>query len=372
MIIGVPREVKSGEQRIGLTPDKVDSVVKAGHKVIVESSAGLGAGFKDEDYTAAGAGIVPNHADVYEQADIVVKVKEPQPEEFELLREGLILYCYLHLAAEPAVTEALIKTKTIGIAYETVQEKDGSLPLLYPMSEIAGKLAAQVAARLLQSDYDGSGRLLGGVPGTEACRFIVVGGGTVGFNAALIATGLGARVTVFDRNLERLRYIEHISRGSIKGLFSTPGALSQFLARADVVVSSVLIPGAKAPKVVTREMLAGMKEKSIMIDVAIDQGGSVEGVKPTTLAKPTYRDGKVTMYAVTNIPGMVANTSSVSLSNTTYNYLIKLAQVGVDSIVREGHPLALGLNTYNGHVTHPAVAGALNHEYVPPIKAIAS
>ncbi|MBM3945302.1 MAG: alanine dehydrogenase [SAR202 cluster bacterium] len=372
MIIGVPREVKTGERRVGLTPDKTDIVVKAGHKVIIEAGAGLGASFKDEDYKAVGAAIVPAHADVYEQADIVMKVKEPQPEEFELLREGLILFCYLHLAAEPAVTEALIKTKTTGIAYETVEEADRSLPLLYPMSEIAGKLAAQVAARLLQSDYNGPGRLLGGVPGTEACRFIVVGGGTVGFNAAIIATGLGARVTVFDRNLERLRYIEHISQGAIKGLFSTPGTLSKFLSRADVVVSSVLIPGAKAPKVVTKAMLAAMKEKSIIIDVAIDQGGSVEGVHPTTLAKPTYQEGQVTMYAVTNIPGMVANTSSVSLSNTTHGYLLKLAQAGVKGIIQEGKSLSLGLNTLHGHITHQAVASSLGLPYVPPAEALSS
>ena len=259
MLIGIPREVKDGEKRIGLTPDKTDLIIQGGHRVIIESDAGLGAGFSNEEYEGVGAEIVSNHSDVYSQADVVIKVKEPQPEEFELLREGLVLFCYLHLAAEPAVTEALIKSKTTGIAYETVQSLDGSLPLLYPMSEIAGKLAAQVATRLMQSDFGGSGRLLGGVPGAEACRFIIVGGGTVGFNAGLIATGLGARVTIFDRDLIRLRYIEHITRGKIKGLFSTPGSLSKFLPRADIVVSSVLIPGAKAPRVVTEEMLENMK-----------------------------------------------------------------------------------------------------------------
>ncbi|MBM3949424.1 MAG: alanine dehydrogenase [SAR202 cluster bacterium] len=370
MIIGIPREVKNGEHRVGLTPDKVDVVVKAGLKVVVESGAGAGASFKDEDYKAAGASIVPRHEQVYEQADIVAKVKEPQPEEFELLREELTLFCYLHLAAEPPVAKALLQAKVAGVAYETVQEPNGSLPLLYPMSEIAGRLAPQVAARLLQSDYGGAGRLLGGVPGTEACRFIVVGGGTVGFNAAFVATGLGSRVTIFDVNLERLRYIEHITRGSIKALLSTPSTLPAFLARADVVVGAVLVPGAKAPRVITKEMVARMKEKAVLIDVAIDQGGSVEGIRPTSLAEPTYKVNGVTHYAVTNIPGMVANTSSVSLANATYPYLIKLANTGIEKLVRDAHPLAKGLNTYKGHVTHPAVAEALGEKYTQPAEAL--
>lgn len=371
MLIGIPREVKDGEKRVGLTPDKTDLIIQGGHRVIIESDAGLGAGFSNEEYEGVGAEIVSNHSGVYSQADVVIKVKEPQPEEFELLREGLVLFCYLHLAAEPAVTEALIRSKTTGIAYETVQRIDGSLPLLYPMSEIAGKLAAQVATRLMQSDFGGSGRLLGGVPGTEACRFIIVGGGTVGFNSGLIATGLGARVTIFDRDLIRLRYIEHITGGKIKGLFSTPGSLSKFLPRADVVVSSVLIPGAKAPRVVTEEMLENMKPDSLLIDVAIDQGGSVEGIKATTLADPTYRRGNVTMYAVTNIPGMVANTSSVSLANSTYDFLLDLANSGVENIVRGESPLARGVNTLNGHITHPAVANSLALECVSPAEAMA-
>jgi alanine dehydrogenase len=369
VIIGIPREVKTGERRVGLTPDKVDVVVKAGLKVVVESGAGAGASFKDEDYRSAGASIAARHEQVYEQADIVVKVKEPQPEEFELLRERLTLFCYLHLAAEPDVARALLRAKVAGVAYETVQEPNGSLPLLYPMSEIAGRLAPQVAARLLQSDYGGPGRLLGGVPGTEACRFIVVGGGTVGFNAALVATGLGSRVTIFDVSLERLRYIEHITRGSIKALLSTPSTLGAFLARADVIVGAVLVPGAKAPRVITKKMVGRMKEKAVLIDVAIDQGGSVEGIRPTTLAEPTYKVNGVTHYAVTNIPGMVANTSSVSLANATYPYLIKLANTGIEKLVREAHPLAKGLNTYRGQVTYPAVAEALGEKYVQPLEA---
>jgi alanine dehydrogenase len=370
MRIGVPTEVKSGERRVGLTPDKVDVLVRAGHKVAIQQDAGIYASCPDEDYIAAGASIIATADDLWASSDMVVKVKEPQPEEYGRFREGLILFTYLHLAPEAELTRALCESKVAGVAYETVQEPDGTLPLLTPMSEIAGRLSPQIAARLLQSDFDGPGRLLGGVPGAESCRMVVVGGGNVGLAAALIGTALGARVIVFDLNLERLRYIEHISRNMIKTMMSTPLKLTEFLARADVAVGAVLIPGARAPRVITKEMLGGMKPNSLVMDVAIDQGGSVEGIRPTTQSEPTYREGGVTHFAVTNIPGTVATTASVALSNATYRYVLKLANDGIEKTVSEAGSLSKGLNTLGGHVTHPAVADSLALPYVPVAEAL--
>lgn len=371
MKIGVPTEVKSGERRVGLTPDKVDILVKAGHEVAIEKGAGIYASCPDDSYTAAGASVIATADELWGRSDMVVKVKEPQPEEFERFRENLVLFTYLHLAPEAELTRRLCQSGVTGIAYETVQELDGSLPLLTPMSEIAGRLAPQIAARLLQTDFAGPGRLMGGVPGAESCRMVVVGGGNVGLAAALIGTALGARVIVFDLNLERLRYIEHISRNMIKTMMSTPLKLTEFLGRADVAVGAVLIPGARAPKVITKEMLAGMKPDSLVMDIAIDQGGSVEGIRATTQAEPTYRENGVTHFAVTNVPGTVATTASVALSNATYRYILKLANDGVEKTVTGAGPLARGINTLGGHVTHPAVASSLGLEYMPVAKALA-
>ena len=370
MKIGVPTETKSGERRVALTPDKTDILVRAGHEVAVQSGAGEKASCPDEEYVAAGASIVATADELWNRSEMVVKVKEPQPEEFERFREGLIVFTYLHLAPELELTRRMCASKVTGVAYETVQEADGSLPLLTPMSEIAGRLSPQIAARLLQTDFDGPGRLMGGVPGAESCRMVVVGGGNVGMAAALIGTALGARVVVFDNNLERLRYIEHISRSMVKTMMSTPLKLAEFLSRADVAIGAVLVPGARSPRVITREMLAGMKEGALVMDVAIDQGGSVEGIRPTTQANPTYMSEGVTHFAVTNIPGMVATTASVALSNATYRYILKLAGDGIEKTVAKAGPLSLGINTVGGHVVHPAVAESLGLEHVPLMEAI--
>ena len=371
MIIGIPKEVKADENRVSLTPDKVDLLVKSGHTVMVETGAGEGADFKDSAYEAVGASIVGSAEDVFEQAGMIVKVKEPQPQEYKLFRENQIMFTFLHLAAEPELTRALLAAKVAGVAYETVQEDNGSLPLLYPMSEIAGKLAPQIAARLLQNLSGGPGKLLSGVPGTEPCHVAVIGGGTVGFNAASVAKAMGANVTIADISLQRLRDISQISQGAIETLVATPANVAGILSQAEVAVGAVLVTGAKAPKVITSDMVSKMREKSIIIDVAIDQGGSVENIRQTSHQEPTYLVGGVMHYAVPNMPGIVANTSSVSLSNATYPYVLKLAEQGLKSVVKEGGAIAKGVNTLNGHVTYQAVAEAIDVEYVPITEALA-
>ena len=372
MIIGIPRETKTDEHRVSLTPDKVDLLVKNGHRVVIESEAGAGANFVDEDYEVVGATVVREPDDVYGDAEIVVKVKEPQPTEYELFHEGQILFTFLHLVNAPDLTQSLLNRKVTAIANETVQEENGNLPLLYPMSEVAGKLAPQIAARLLQNTAGGPGKLMGGIPGTGPSHIVVVGGGTVGFTAGQLAKALGADVTVVDINLEKLRFISMTSHGSIETLIATPKNVSDRLRNADVVVGAVLVPGAKAPKVITSEMVQEMREGSIIIDVAIDQGGSVEAIRPTTHRDPTYSLHGVTHYAVTNMPGIVGNTSSISLSNATYPYVLKLADTGLEEAIRKDTALARGVNTLRGHVTHPAVAEALEREYAPAEEILAA
>jgi alanine dehydrogenase len=371
MIIGIPKEVKADESRVSLTPDKIDLLVTNGHTVVVETGAGLGSDFKDDDYETVGALIVSGPVEVFHRANLIVKVKEPQPQEYELFRRDQMVFTFLHLAPEPELTRALLATRVTGIAYETVEDRDGSLPLLYPMSEIAGRLAPQVAARLLQNLSGGPGKLMGGVPGTAPARMVVVGGGTVGFNAAIIASGLGTNVTIADINLERLRYISMASHGAIDTVVATPQNVLHLLRQADVAVGAVLIPGARAPKVITLQMVQQMPERSIIIDVAIDQGGSVETIHPTTHRDPTFALHGVIHYAVPNMPGIVANTASISLSNATYPYVLKLANLGLREAVRADNALARGVNTAGGHVTYPAVADALGLEYVPLEEALA-
>ena len=371
MIVGVPREVKTDEHRVSLTPDKVDLLVRGGHDVVMESGAGDGAAFGDEMYRQVGASVVDGPSEVFDSADLIVKVKEPQPEEYELFREGQMLFTFLHLAAQPELTRLLLSARVTGIAYETVREPDDSLPLLYPMSEIAGKLAPQIAARLLQNIVGGPGKLLGGVPGTAPCRFVVVGGGTVGFNAAQVGDALGADVTVVDISLPKLREINTVSHGAIATRVATPKNVAELIAGADVVVGAVLVPGARAPKVITNDMLHNMREKGIVIDIAIDQGGSVEGIHPTTHSDPTYSRNGVTHYAVTNMPGVLGNTSSISLSNATYPYVLRLANAGLESTIREDGPIAQGVTTLKGQVTHRAVAEALELDYLPAQEALA-
>ena len=371
MIVGVPKETKSEEYRVSLTPDKVDLLVKNGHRVLVESHAGEGAGFPDGDFEAVGAVIEKKAATVFDASDMIVKVKEPQPLEYGLFHEDQVLFTYLHLAPQPELTPALLDSRVAAIAYETVQNDDGGLPLLYPMSEIAGKLAPFVAARLLQNIAGGPGKLLGRVPGAKPSNMVILGGGTVGFNAALVAQSVGAYVTIVDVNLERLRYISQITHGAIDTVVSTPANVADLLSTADVVIGAVLVPGASAPKVVTRDMIGVMREGALIIDVAIDQGGSVEDIRPTSHKKPTYVEGGVTRYAVPNMPGIVGNTSSVSLSNATYPYVLDLANRGMEACFRKDGPLSRGVNTYRGHVTHEAVARALGLDYVP-LKEVAA
>ena len=370
MIVGIPREVQTDEHRVSLTPDKVDLLVREGHEVVIESDAGVGATFGDETYRQVGAKVVETAADVFNSAEMIVKVKEPQPEEYALFRENQIIFTFLHLAAEPELAQALLSSKVTGISYETVKEPDGNLPLLYPMSEIAGKLAPLVASNLLQNIYDGPGKLIGGVPGTAPCRFVVVGGGTVGYNAAQMALALGGHVTVLDISLERLRTISGISDGHINTRIATPGNVSELIGQADVVIGAVLVPGSRAPSVITANMLSNMPERGIVIDVAIDQGGSVEGIHPTTHRDPTYLSNGVTHYAVTNMPGILGNTSSISLSNATYPYVLRLANAGLDTTVQKDTPISEGVITLNGHLTHPVVAEALDLDHIPAQQAI--
>ena len=372
MRIGVPKEIKADERRIALTPDKVDFLVRRGHSVAVESGAGEGSGFTNEDYEAVGATIVDGPQPIFEDSDLVVKVKEPQPEEYELLHDRLVLFTYLHLAAEPDLTGALISSKVTGVAYETVQVADGSLPLLYPMSEIAGKLAALTAGTLIQSQYGGPGKLLSRVPGIEPSRVAIVGGGTVGLNAALVASGIGGEVTIADINLDRLRYIDSLSNGQIRTIYSSPANLSDVLSRADVLIGAVLLPGGSAPKVITREMIGQMIDGTVVIDVAIDQGGSVEDIRPTSHSNPTYSVNGVTHYAVPNMPGVVPNTSSKSLSNATLPYVVRIADNGIESLAHSREDIAKGVNTMRGYLTYEAVANALDLQYVPLKEALAA
>ncbi|MDP6714516.1 MAG: alanine dehydrogenase [SAR202 cluster bacterium] len=372
MIIGIPKEVKADENRVSLTPDKVDLLVKNGHTVLVQTGAGRGAAFEDDVYDAVGASIVDDASDVFGESDMIVKVKEPQPQEYELFRKNQILFTFLHLAPEPELTRALLKSKVAGVAYETVQEPDGSLPLLYPMSEIAGRLAPQVAARLLQNLAGGPGKMMGGIPGVEPPRMVVVGGGTVGLNAALVASGMGTQVTIVDINLDRLRHINLASHGTIDTVVATPQNVTSLLQRADVAVGAVLVPGDRAPKVITSDMVQAMREQSIIIDVAIDQGGSVETIHATSHQEPTYQKFGVTHYAVPNMPGIVANTASISLSNATYTYVMKLANLGLKDAVKSDPAIAKGVNTLGGHVTYRAVADSLDLEYVATKDALAA
>ncbi len=365
MIIGVPKEVKDNEYRVGMTPTGVAMLVRAGHGVIVQSGAGVGSGFSDKEYQDAGATISQDAADVWNKSQLVYKVKEPQAAEYKLLREGLILYTYLHLAAEPEVTKQLLDHKVTAIAYETVQLDNGSLPLLNPMSEVAGRMAIQIAARFLERENGGRGILLGGVPGVKPAEVVVVGGGIVGINAARVATGMGAHVTIIDNNLDRLRYLDDVLHGSYSTLASNPMNIADAVAHADAVIGAVLIAGAKAPKLVTREMVNKMKPGSVIVDVAIDQGGCVETAKPTKHSEPTFAVNGVIHYCVTNMPGAVPRTSTIALSNATLPYALKIANQGVMAALKADPALARGLNTLGGSVTCKPVAEAHGYKYVP-------
>jgi alanine dehydrogenase len=369
MRIGIPREIKSGENRVGATPDSVYALQAAGHRVQVEKGAGKNIGFTDEMYRQAGAQIVDRREELYEN-EMIIKVKEPLPPEYPLLKEGQILFCYLHLAPDPQQTKALLERKVIGIAYETVTDRDGRLPLLVPMSEIAGRLSIQVGATSLQIANGGRGVLLGGIPGVKPAHVVVLGGGIVGMEAMRMALGLSAEVTLLDHNLNRLRELDRIFPG-VRTLYSTPASIQESLRTADLVVGSVLIPGKKAPKLVTREHLKIMQQGSVIVDVAIDQGGCAETSHPTTHAEPTYVVEGVVHYCVANMPAAVARTSTLGLTNATLPYALRLADNPLKAM-REDIHLQNGLNVYRGSVTYQAVAEDLGYEYVPAKTVLSS
>lgn len=360
MKIGVPKEIKVHESRVALTPEGVSEFIRAGHAVVVEKGAGLGSAITDEQYVAAGASIEVDVEKIWADAEMIMKVKEPIEVEYSRLRSGQILFTYLHLAASKPCTDALIASGTTAIAYETV-EVNGTLPLLAPMSEVAGRLAAQVGASALQKPHGGRGVLLGGVPGVAAGRVLVIGGGVAGLNAAVIAMGMGADVTVVDRSLSRLAYIDSLYQGRIKTLFSTFAAIDRELKNADLVVGAVLVHGAKAPKLVTNEQVAGMKPGAVLVDIAIDQGGCFEDSHPTTHAEPTYKVHDALFYCVANMPGAVPVASTYALTNATLPYALSLANNGWEAACAKDSALAKGLNVHAGKITYPAVA--LAHGY---------
>jgi alanine dehydrogenase len=369
VIIGVPKEIKVREYRVGMTPAGVRSLTQRGHKVLVEKSAGEGSGIKDAEYVAQGATIVPTAADAW-GAEMVVKVKEPLEKEFGFFREGLTVYTYFHLAPEPELTKKLAEKKVSAVAYETIELDDGSLPLLRPMSEVAGRMATQVGATYLQKEHGGKGVLLGGVPGTRRGRVVILGGGVVGRNAATIAVGMGAQVTVLDLQASTMAYLEDIFGGAIETLYSNPTNIEQMVARADLVIGAVLVTGARAPKLVTKELIAKMEPGSVVVDVAVDQGGCIETCRPTTHDNPTYEVDGVVHYCVANMPGAVSQTSTWALTNTTIPYAIKMAEQGLVAAAKADKALLKGINVYQGHVTYEPVAQAHKLEYVPVSKLL--
>lgn len=370
MIIGVPREVKVDEHRVSLPPDAVQVLVNAGHPVYVETDAGIGSGFTNAEYESAGATIKSTAAEVWNQASMVVKVKEPQAAEYGLLRPDLILFTYLHLAAEKDLTLAMMDSGVTGIAYETIEDYEGRLPLLEPMSEVAGRMAAQIVAHYLEKHEGGRGILMGGVPGTEPAHIVILGAGTVGTNAAKIALGMGAHVTLMDINLERLRYLADVLHGNLTTLYSSSSNIARMIQSADGVIGSVLIAGARAPKLVTRGMLATMRSGSVIVDVAVDQGGCIETTHPTTHSKPTFVVDGVLHYGVANMPGAVPRTSTLALSNATLRYVLQLANRGVGDALAADPGLMKGLNTCAHSITYPAVADAFDLPYIEPEVAL--
>jgi alanine dehydrogenase len=365
VIVGVPKEVKDHESRVGVTPAGVKSLADARHEVLVETMAGALSGFPDEEYRTAGAEIVDSANQVWGRADMVVKVKEPVEREMQFFRPGLALFTYLHLAPLPELTDALLNKKVTGIAYETIRDRDGGLPLLLPMSEVAGRMSVQVGACYLEKGRGGRGVLLGGVPGVLPGKVCIVGGGVVGTNAAKVALGFGARVMVIDLNLNRLRQLDDIFNGRVFTLASNLYNVSRAVQEADLVIGGVLIPGAKAPRVVTREMVKSMKQGAVIVDVAIDQGGCVETSRPTTHSDPAYVEYGVVHYCVTNMPAAVPNTSTLALTHATFPYVMKLAQQGVAGCIRAEREIRDGVNTYQGVLTYPAVAESQKKSWKP-------
>jgi alanine dehydrogenase len=370
LIVGVPKEVKDNEYRVALTPEGARELTHAGHRVVVQKGAGEGSSLYEQRYERAGAEMVGTAEDVWRQAEMILKVKEPIPSEYELLQEGQILFTYLHLAADRQLTELLLQRKVSAVAYETVQLADARLPLLAPMSEIAGRMAPHVGARLQEKEYGGRGVLLGGVSGVRPGKVLVLGAGMAGGNAAWIAAGMEAEVIVVDKNLDKLRFIDQINKGRIMTLMSDRLTLEQRVREADVVIGTVLIPGARAPKLVTEEMVASMRPGSVIIDISIDQGGCFETSRMTTHSNPTYVVHDVVHYCVGNMPGAVPNTSTYALTNVTLPYAIPIADLGLEEALRADPALAAGLNTYGGALTNQAVARAHDMEWEPVSAAI--
>ncbi len=365
MIIGVPKEIKEQEQRVALLPSAANQLVRRGHSVVVEKSAGIGSGYADEDYVKAGTEIVDQAKEVFARADTIVKVKEPMEAEFPLLRKGQILFTYLHLAASKPLTEALLKSGVTGVAYETIQTNN-RLPLLEPMSEIAGRMSVVMGANFLAKHNGGSGVLLGGVPGVLPGRVVVVGGGTSGVNAARMATGLGADVTILDVDLERLRYLD-LAMGNANTLYSSEANLQELMPDCDLLVGAVLLPGAKAPKLITRAMLKKMKLGSVLVDISIDQGGCAETSRPTTHLNPVYVEEGVTHYCVANMPAAYSRTATQALTNVTYRYVELLADLGLEGACEKQPALVGGINTRDGRLTCQAVADAHGLKYEAPL-----
>jgi alanine dehydrogenase len=366
MKVGVPKEIKLAENRVALRPAGAEALAHDGHEVVIERSAGTGSGFSDEDYVRAGARIEDDASKVWADCELILKVKEPQPSEYGFLRPDQALFTYFHFAASEELTRAVLDSGATAIAYETVQEKDGSLPLLIPMSEIAGRMSVQDGAKALERSQGGRGILLGGVPGTPRARVLVLGGGIVGFNAAKIAAGMGAEVTILDLDLPRLRYLDDVLPDNVTTLYSDAHNIREHLAHADLVIGAVLLPGAKAPRLVKRDDLKTMQEGAVIVDVAVDQGGCIETTRPTTHENPTFVVDGIVHYGVTNMPGAVPRTSTIALTNATFPYVRRIASQGWRRACREYSSLCSGLNIVDGHITHSAVAAAFNFKHTPP------
>lgn len=365
MLIGIPKEIKNHEYRVSVSPQGVRELIHHGHQVIIQKNAGHAIGFDDVQYQAVGALVVGSAAEVYSRAEMIVKVKEPQLEECQMIRDGQIIFCYLHLAAEPKISENLLNTNCIAIAYETVTGEDGSLPLLAPMSEVAGRMAVQAGAHCLEKASGGRGVMLGGVAGVSPGKVVIIGGGVVGANAAIVAMGMGAQVTIFDKSLKRLRELEWRFGTYLNNIYATVDAIEEYVSHADLVIGAVLIPGSSAPRVISTELVKSMQRGAVIVDVAIDQGGCVETSRPTTHADPTYIEHGIVHYCVTNIPSAVARTSTKALENSTLPYILALANKGYRTALKEDIHFRNGLNLCRGRVTHEAVAHSLNHAFVP-------
>ena len=365
MIIGVPKEIKNHEYRVGLIPAAVRSYVAQGHRVLVEKGAGIGSGILDDQFEDAGATIIGTADEIWSSAEMIIKVKEPIEPEYPRIQNGQLIYTYFHLAAVPALAEVLLEKNVSAVAYETIQLADGSLPLLHPMSEVAGKMAPQVGSACLQKEHGGRGVLLGGIPGVGRGKVVVLGAGTVGTNAAKIALGMGADVTILDVNIRRLNYLEEVFGSRLKTRFSDAEAIDELVVDADLVIGAVLIAGAKAPQLINRDHLKRMNDGAVVVDVAVDQGGCIETCKPTTHEDPTFVVDGVVHYCVANMPGAVARTSTYGLNNVTRNYGLTLARMGVEAACKADPALMLGLNTHRGQCTHEAVAESLGYDYRP-------